>query len=97
MILVRAVAVTVKFFANFREAAGVEKTVVEGVTDVSSLLKALVAQFGERLSRQLFDGEKLRETVSIIVNGRSVNQSQGLRTKLKDGDIVAIFPPVSGG
>lgn len=90
-------AVTVKFFANFREAAGVEKAVIEDATDVSSLLKALVAKFGERLGKQLFDGEKLRETVSIIVNGRSVNQSQGLRTQLRNGDIVAIFPPVSGG
>ncbi|MEM2889867.1 MAG: ubiquitin-like small modifier protein 1 [Candidatus Hadarchaeum sp.] len=90
-------AVTVKFFANFREAAGVDKTVIEGTADVSSLLKALVAKFGEKLGRQLFDGEKLRETVNIIVNGRSVNLLQGIHTKLKDGDVVAIFPPVSGG
>ncbi|MGQ9788782.1 MAG: ubiquitin-like small modifier protein 1 [Candidatus Hadarchaeaceae archaeon] len=88
-------AILVKFFANFREAAGVEKTVIEGATDVYSLLKALEAMFGGRMSRQLFDGEKLRDTANIIVNGRSVNRD--LRTKLKDGDVVAIFPPVSGG
>lgn len=90
-------AITVKFFANFREAAGVEKTVIEEATDVYSLLKALVAKFGDRLGRQLFDGEKMRETVSIIVNGRSVDPAQDLRHKLRDGDVVAIFPPVSGG
>ncbi|MGC8817199.1 MAG: ubiquitin-like small modifier protein 1 [Candidatus Hadarchaeum sp.] len=89
-------AVTVKFFANFREAAGVESALVEAA-DVYSLLKALVAKFGERLSKLLFEGEKLRETACIIVNGKSINLSEGLRTKLKDGDVVAIFPPVSGG
>ena len=89
--------ITVKFFANFREAAGVEKTVVDEIKDVSSLLKVLVGKFGEGLNRQLYDGEKLRETVNILINGKSVNLAKGLDTRLRDGDVVAIFPPVSGG
>jgi molybdopterin synthase sulfur carrier subunit len=95
--LVGVVAVTVKLFANFREAAGVDKTVVEGAADIASLLKALVAKFGDDLRRNLFDGEKLRDTVNILLNGKSVELHEGLNTKLKDGDVVAIFPPVSGG
>ena len=89
--------ITVKFFANFREAVGVEKTEVKTVEDISSLLKVLVAKFGESLDEQLHDGERLRESVNILVNGRVVNLAKGTGTKLKDGDVVTIFPPVSGG
>ncbi|MFH1821365.1 MAG: ubiquitin-like small modifier protein 1 [Methanobacteriota archaeon] len=90
-------SITVKFFANFREAAGVEKTEVDGVKDISSLLDVLVAKFGAKLKEQLFEGKKLRETVNILINGRGVNLEKGLDAKLRDGDVLAVFPPVSGG
>lgn len=90
-------SITVKFFASFREAAGTEKTEVVGAKDVSSLINLLAAKFGKRLSEQLYDGGKLRETVNVLVNGRGVNLEKDLDAKLRGGDVVAIFPPVSGG
>lgn len=92
-------AVTVKFFAGFREAAGSEQEKVESVSDVGSLLDELVRKFGERMLVQLYEPgtRKLRGTVHILVNGRSINLLEGSKTPLKDGDVVAIFPPVAGG
>jgi molybdopterin synthase sulfur carrier subunit len=92
-------AVTVKFFAGFREAAGKEQEKVEGTVDVSSLLDELVRKFGEKMLMQLYEPgtRKLRGTVHILVNGRSINLLEGLKNPLKDGDVVAIFPPVAGG
>jgi molybdopterin synthase sulfur carrier subunit len=92
-------AVTVKFFAGFREAAGKEQEKVEGVTDVGSLLEELVNKFGEKMLVQLYEPgtRKLRGIVHVLVNGRSINLLEGLKTLLKDGDVVAIFPPVAGG
>lgn len=90
-------SITVKFFASFREAVGVEKTEVKDAKDISSLFAILVDKFGERLYKQLYDGKKLRETVNILINGRGVNLEKNFDAKLKDGDVVAIFPPVSGG
>jgi adenylyltransferase/sulfurtransferase len=92
-------AVIVKFFASFREAVGKEQESIEAVTDVASLLDELVKKFGEKLVEQLYQPgtKKLRETVHILVNGRAINLLEGLSTPLKDGDVVAIFPPVSGG
>ncbi len=90
-------AITVRLFANFREAAGEKQAQVEGAKDVASLLDELVSKFGDPLSEQLYSpgARELRNTVNILVNG--VSARQGVETPLKDGDEVAIFPPVSGG
>jgi len=91
--------ITVKFFANFREAAGRDGTQVEGVKDVGSLVEKLVKLCGEKLAREIYlpKTNELVETVHILVNGKVINILGGLKTPLKDGDVVAIFPPVSGG
>jgi molybdopterin synthase sulfur carrier subunit len=92
-------AVTVKFFAGFREAAGKDQEKVEGVADVGSLLDELVRKFGKKMRMQLYEPgtRKILGTTHILVNGRSINLLEGLKTPLKDGDVVAIFPPVAGG
>lgn len=92
-------AITVKFFASFREATGREQEIVEKAANVASLLEELTKRFGDKLSRLLYEPgtNKLRDTVNILVNGRGINLLSGLQTKLRDGDVVAIFPPVSGG
>jgi adenylyltransferase/sulfurtransferase len=92
-------AITVKFFANFREAAGRDKAQVEGAADVGSLIEKLVKLCGEKLAREIYlpNSKELVETVHILVNGKVINILNGLDTPLKDGDVVAIFPPVSGG
>ena len=88
-----------KFFANFREAVGQERVEVAAVGDVAALLDELVRRFGEKITGQLYESgsKKLRETVNVLVNGHGINLLSGIDTKLKDGDVVAIFPPVSGG
>jgi len=93
------VGITVKFFANFREAVGQERVEIAVVKDVAALLGELVRRFGKRVAEQLYEpgSKKLRETVNVLVNGHGINLLSGINTKLKDGDVVAIFPPVSGG
>jgi molybdopterin synthase sulfur carrier subunit len=92
-------AVVVKFFASFREATGKGQESIEEVKNVASLLDELVRRFGEKLAEHLYhsDTREIRKTVNILVNGRSLDLPHELDTLLKDGDIVAIFPPVSGG
>ena len=91
--------IAVKFFAGFREATGVGEISIPAVSNVGALLDELVGRFGEKLAGQLYHPKtkRLLETVNILVNGRGINLLKGLNTPLKNGDVVAIFPPVSGG
>ncbi len=91
--------ITVRFFANFREATGKGQEFVEGVNDVGSLIDELVKRYGDNLSKFLYHKKtrELRSDVSIMVNGKPIRLLRGVETPLKDGDVVAIFPPVAGG
>ena len=85
--------VRVKLFANFRELAGVQEVEVEA-RSIRDVLFKLVDMY-PKLKDVFFEGEKVRDYVHIMVNGRHVREN--LDTELKDSDVVAIFPPVSGG
>jgi len=39
----------------------------------------------------------VREHLQLLVNGKSVSLSEELETRLREGDEVAIVPPVGGG
>jgi molybdopterin synthase sulfur carrier subunit len=86
--------VTVSFFATLRECSGVSHVEAEA-SDISELLAVLSSRFGSRLS-ELLD-HSYPDMLVILVNGLSVAQSDGLATRLNDGDEIAMFPPVSGG
>lgn len=77
---------TLRYFASIRDLVGTdgeEITIPQGST-VEGLLEAL-----KGLHEQL----KGVEPILIAVNGAYVDPG----TKLKEGDVVALFPPVSGG
>jgi molybdopterin converting factor small subunit len=39
----------------------------------------------------------VRSYLQFLVNGRSITTMQGFKTRLREGDSVAIIPPVGGG
>jgi len=88
--------VEVRFFADLAQAFGKEVTRPVGpATDVVALLGGLCDTPGRRGA--LFQGEALRERLTVLVNGRNILFLDGLSTSLHDGDVVSVFPPVYGG
>lgn len=83
----------VKIFAIFREVAGVSEIEIEA-RNLRELFEKLVSTY-PKLGDLFFREGKLRETVHVMVNGRHFRGN--LDIELKDSDVVAIFPPVSGG
>ena len=90
--------VTVKLFANFREAAGTGQVEVEGAADLGALFEALALRFGKKFSHQLYSAEskELRDYVKVLINDKAAEAKEP-KTALRDGDQVTIFPPFSGG
>ncbi len=91
--------ICLKTFADFREITGIREKQLdldEGLT-VAGLLQILVHTF-PRLQQALFDKSgSLREFIILFVNGRTIDFLDKLDTRLKEGDVVALFPPVAGG
>ncbi len=88
--------VTVKVFGGLIDVTGWRQRVYEleeGAT-VGQLLERLLSEY-PALRRLLEDESGARPT--ILVNGRSVEFLEGERTRLSDGDTVAIIPPAGGG
>ncbi|WP_434561399.1 MoaD family protein [Pseudomonas sp. Z5-35] len=78
--------ITVKFFARYREALGVDSLKVEGDFDTVDDVRALLAQR---------DGvEVLKEQNLMCARNEDLCQ---LDEQLADGDEVAFFPTVTGG
>lgn len=92
---------TVKFFAYLRdpEYAGCREITWPGCPDVLQLGRELSARFGQKFHNEFFaEGEtELGERVIVMVNGRRVEFLDGIRTPLRDTDLIQIFPVVAGG
>ena len=77
--------ITVRFFAVFREAAGVEsRTLDTGSANAKEL-------FGEMA--RLFPGLAVEAAALVAINDEIVAWEQ----PIEDGDEVLFFPPVAGG
>jgi len=95
------VKVSVRLFTTLRELAGKGEKTLEFDTKtviVKDVLETLVKLHGKAFRDYLFDEKKkVREHLQLLVNGKSVSLLEELDTQLKDGDQVAIVPPVGGG
>ena len=54
-------------------------------------------EHGQKVLTRLFDGEKLRPEVILLVNGKNISSLNGLDTEIHHGDRVAILTVITGG
>ncbi|ADB57354.1 MoaD/ThiS family protein [Archaeoglobus profundus] len=84
--------VKVQLFATLRRFG--KEFEVEG-NSLEEILKKLAERLGEEFYREIFDENgKIRSDRIITVDGRNIKDE---RPKLKEGSVIAIFPPIAGG
>jgi len=81
--------VEVKLFASLRTAAG-EKGFLTDADSVGELLREAAERYGEDFAKRL-------QIATVLVNGKNIAHLRWKRTRLKDGDVVSLFPPLAGG
>ncbi len=90
--------IKVEFFATLREVLGMSSIEIECEgTTIEDILNLLLEKFGSVLEDIIFERGRLKEMVKILLNGKDIRGLNGLKTELRDGDCVSIFPPIAGG
>jgi len=95
-----SISVKVRFFTTLREIVGKKEEQIElsGSVTLEALLKQLSKKYGKDFEDYIYDElGNVRGHLQFLKNGKSASAEQGLKTKLGEGDQVAILPPVGGG
>lgn len=92
--------VEAKFFTSLREITGkkAEQIKLEHATTVDQLIKLFSEKYGKKFGDYIYTKQgRVQPFLSFLINGRNINNMQGLHTKLQDGDVIAFIPPIGGG
>ena len=92
--------VEVKFFTTLREITGknIETIQLQNSITIDELITLLAEKYGKKFREYIYNKKgKVQDFLSFLVNGKNINVLQGFDTKLKQGDVIAILPPVGGG
>jgi molybdopterin synthase sulfur carrier subunit len=95
-----SIYVKVKFFTTLREIVGKKEEQIQlsGSVTLEALLKQLAKKHGEDFEDYIYDElGKVRGHLQFLINGKSASTDQRMKTKLREGDEIAILPPVGGG
>jgi molybdopterin synthase sulfur carrier subunit len=95
--------VSVRFFTVLREVTGKREETLqflegEKVT-VNSVLKYLSKRYGKPFTEYVYDHSAgtVKGVLQFFINGQSTSAGDGFNTELREGDVLAIVPPVGGG
>jgi MoaD family protein len=95
--------VKVLFFTSLREITGIKEKIVKLTSmdemTIDKILEVLKNQYGKSFVEYIYDSKtnNVRGFLQFLVNGKSIPSPNVLTTKLNDGDVLAILPPVGGG
>jgi len=94
--------VKVRYFTTLRELAGSaeEELEIEDSATLANLIEEVASKYGKEARNYLYHkggSGKFDPSIYFLINGANARTFSGANTKLKDGDIVAIIPPIGGG
>ena len=95
--------VSVRYFTSLREIINKKEETLEfpegEKVTVGKVLEILAQRHGKDFAEYVYDAKtrEVRGFLQFLLNGKSASTMRGLQTELKDGDVLAILPPVGGG
>jgi len=92
--------VEIKFFTSLREITGkkTDEIQLNKTITIEELLTLLSEKYGKNFHEYIYNKKgKVQGFLSFLINGKNINALEGFNTKLKQGDTIAILPPVGGG
>lgn len=94
--------VKVKYFTTLRELSGTaeEELTIRDSANLADLIEEVASKYGKEARDYLYQKEESRKvdpSIYFLINGENSRILSGLDTKLKDGDVIAIIPPIGGG
>jgi len=103
ILVIQTLRISVRFFTTLREVTGKREETLQfakgdSVT-VNRVLEKLAEEYGKRFVEYVYDTrtKEVKGFLQFLINGRSISSFEGLQTKLTNGDVLAIVPPVGGG
>ena len=99
--VIRIIQVTVKYFAYLRGLVRDKREETVNLEDgarLIDLLNILIKKYGKKFQENIIKKNErevsLSDNIIVLINGKSV---EDLNTLLKDKDIIALMPFLSGG
>lgn len=91
--------IKVKLFSLFRLNLKTSEVNYEfkNTVTIQELIDRLDNDFSGYFSEKLLESGEIKTGTIILVNGKNIFHINKLETKLKDKDIVTMFPPSAGG
>jgi len=76
-----------------------EELEVSSSASIDDLLRKLSSLYGEEFENEVLQdgGENVRTGTAVTVNGKVIGQLDGMGTRLKMGDTIALLPLFLGG
>jgi MoaD family protein len=89
--------VTLELYSIVYERVG-KKEIKYDADTVEEVIKKFLAEYAAKLDdRILGESGDFRKWIQILLNGRGIKFLDGLKTKLKENDVIAIIPILGGG
>jgi molybdopterin synthase sulfur carrier subunit len=93
--------INVRYFTTLRELTGTREDGLELMdgSNLAELIETVSVKYGTVAFMYLHVTEsgKIDPSIKFLINGVAAQNLRGLETELKDGDVVAIIPPIGGG
>lgn len=89
----------VKTFATLREITGgiMHYIDVDKGSTLKDVLEELFKRYPSLRDEILDENGELKTGYRLLVNGREAIHIGGMDVEIREGDVIALFPPIAGG